>query len=277
MNLADPGTLKRFLARNGITVQKDLGQHFLCSEHVVDKIVYECQGLASVLEVGPGPGILTSALCSTVPHVVALEVDVAMGNALRESSSQARLIFGDALRVDLAEIFESLPEPRGLVSNLPYYITAPLLTRFAEYRSYYVKSLMMMQKEVAARIAARAGEPERGSLSVFLQSQFEVRGIIDAPARLFLPPPKVDSRVLEFKTRETVEPESFYRFVRMGFVQPGKTLINNLAPILREPKDWLADFVYACGIDESARPKDLTLEQWKLVWQRAQSHAPELV
>ena len=259
VNLADPGTLKKFLASHGISASKGLGQHFLCSGKVVEAISLRFDGFEGLLEIGPGPGVLTSALSVNVQRFIALELDPRMQAALRESAPSAEVRLVDALQSDLAAILSELPQPRGVVSNLPYYITGALLTHIAEARSAWDKAVLMMQREVAIRILAKAGSSERGSLSVYLQSQFEIEKVIDVPPGAFVPPPKVDSVVLEFRPKATEFPPSFFAFVRGGFRQPRKTLANNLAAMgIANPQAELA----RANLDGKVRPHMLTLEEW---------------
>jgi 16S rRNA (adenine1518-N6/adenine1519-N6)-dimethyltransferase len=266
LNLADPVALKALLARHGISAEKGLGQHFLISEKVVSRIAAAFEGYAGLLEIGPGPGVLTSHLSSSVSRLVALEVDDRMLPVVAESSPSAEVRREDALRADLSSILAELPEPRGLVSNLPYYITGPLVTRVAEARRSYSKAVLMMQKEVAERVVAEPKTSARGSLSVFLQSQFKISLICNAPAGAFLPPPKVDSRVLEFVPREMPVPQEeereFFRLIRQGFVQPRKTLVNNLVGGLHLVRDDATAVVEAAGLGPNARPQELSLEEW---------------
>lgn len=258
--------LKALLGRHGISAEKGLGQHFLVSEKVVSRIAAAFEGYAGMLEIGPGPGVLTSRLSSTCARLVALEVDERMLPMLAESSPLAEVRREDALRADLSSILAELPEPRGLVSNLPYYITGPLLTRVAEARRSYSKAVMMMQKEVAERVVAEPKTSARGSLSVFLQSQFKISLVCNAPAGAFLPPPKVDSRVLEFVPREMpvplAEEKEFFRLIRQGFVQPRKTLVNNLVGGLHLSREDAAAVVESAGLGPNARPQELSMEEW---------------
>jgi 16S rRNA (adenine1518-N6/adenine1519-N6)-dimethyltransferase len=217
-----------------------------------------CRGL---LEIGPGPGVLTAALSEQCLKMIALEVDPKMAKALAESAPKAEIRLADALKTDLLETLAELPEPRGVVSNLPYYITGPLVARIAEVSANWDIAVLMMQKEVAARIVAPPGDSDRGSLSVFLQSQFSIEKVIDVPPGAFLPPPKVDSTVLEFKPLGAAMDESFYAFVRAGFKQPRKTLANNLVAMGRKREEVESRLTRA-GLDERVRPHALTLEQW---------------
>lgn len=265
MKLYDPGTLKPFLGRHGISPSKGLGQHFLCSRDVVFSIVREFASCQGVCEIGPGPGVLTGPVSELAVKMIALELDDRMISALAESAPLAEARKADALKVDLLSILRELPEPRGIVSNLPYYITGPLLGKIADARSEIAVAVLMMQKEVAARLLAQPGNADRGAMSVFFQAQFEISHVIDAPARVFLPPPKVDSTVLRFIPRPDSVSAAIFELVRLGFAQPRKTLANNLVAGLHRPREEMAVAIGAVGLGEKARPHDVTLEQWILL------------
>src|SRR5579871_5760124 len=194
MDLADPKTLTAFLAAHGIRASKGLGQHFLCSRPAVDAIVDRVRSVKGVLEIGPGPGVLTGPM-SEIAEVTALEIDPRMIELLKDSAPKAQVLQIDALKGDLSEVLAGLPTPRAVVSNLPYYITGPLLTKISEARGRFQVAVLMMQREVADRVVAEAGNSNRGSLSVYLQSQFNIELVKRVPAGAFLPPPKVDSTV----------------------------------------------------------------------------------
>ena len=275
MKLYDPGTLTAFLKRYGIAASKGLGQHFLCSESAVDSIIEAVGPSRGICEIGPGPGVLTSPLSLLAEKTIALELDQCMIQALKESSPSAEVRKQDALDVDLISLLLELPEPRAVVSNLPYYITGPLVSRIAEARDYYSVAVLMMQREVAQRIIAKAGKRERGSLSVYLQSQFEISLVAQVPASAFLPPPKVDSTVLKFVPKSFVGDETFqkdfYRIVRISFAQPRKTLANNLVAGLHRSREEMVEAIEAVGLEEKIRPHDLTQAQWVELCQRLES------
>jgi len=266
LNLSDPGTLKQFLGRHGLAANKGLGQHFLCSGSVVSKIVNTFADCRGILEIGPGPGVLTSPLSEKAEKMIAIELDASMIEALKDSSPKADVRQEDALKANLAAILAELPEPRGIVSNLPYYITGPLLTRVAGAKRHFRVAVLMMQKEVALRVLAGPKTSARGSLSVFLQTQFEITKVAEAPAGAFLPPPKVDSMVLAFHPKETnlteAQETALFRLIRFGFTQPRKTLANNLVAGYHVPRDEALMWQAKANLGEKARPQELTLEEW---------------
>lgn len=266
MDLTDVPTLRAFLERHGVSARKGLGQHFLCSKRVVDAIAARLEGYAGALEIGPGPGVLTSALSSRIPHVRALEIDERMVGALAESAPSVEVVRGDALGTNLEDLLLDLPTPRAIVSNLPYYITGPLITRIAEVRAHYSRAVLMMQREVGTRILAPPKNSDRGSLSVYLQIQFEISKVADVPPGSFWPPPKVDSIVLEFMPKETgLSPQdklAFFRLVRGSFKQPRKTLANNLGA-MGFSREAVEAALVAAGLDVRARPADPDLGEWR--------------
>ncbi len=262
INPLDPSELKELLQAEGFQPTKRLGQHFLISERVVrliDQAVGENAG--SVLEVGPGPGALTHLLSARLP-VLALEVDERVIAILRQTAPDAEVMLQDALEADLGSLVQNRPTPRVLVSNMPYNITGPLLTAFTRARTHFDRMVLMMQREVAEKIMARDGDSSFGSISVFLQSRFEIRIVCQAPAGAFWPPPKVDSSVLTFKaTPVWATEEAHERVVRLGFGQPRKTLSNNILA-----GGWSREIAEAAltavGLDLRVRPHQVSLAQW---------------
>jgi 16S rRNA (adenine1518-N6/adenine1519-N6)-dimethyltransferase len=266
LKLYNSGTLKAFLKKHGIATSKGLGQHFLCSQAAVEAIVAEFSAVQGVCEIGPGPGVLTSPLSIQCGQVIALEVDTTMLGALKDSSPKADVRVIDALEADLCEILSELPEPRGIVSNLPYYITGPLINRIADARGNFSIAVLMMQREVANRILSKPGNRERGSLSVYLQTIFDMSLVVHVPAKDFMPPPKVDSTVLRFIPKSfdvDAEFAAFYfKTVRMGFAQPRKTLANNLIAGFHIEREQAADIVERADLEEKVRPHDMTQAEW---------------
>jgi len=219
-------------------------------------------GCAGICEIGPGPGVLTQALCEKAERVIAIELDPRMGELLAESAPTAEVRHLDALQIDLSALMQELPSPRAIVSNMPYYITGPLLQRVADARGSIDRAVLMMQREVAIRVIARAGESERGSLSVYLQSLFEIRALVQVPAGAFLPPPKVDSTVLVFTPRAVEYDDWYFRLIRFGFTQPRKTLANNLANGLHRSRDEIVEVLESMDLWEKTRAQEVTEAQW---------------
>ncbi len=229
---------------------------------MVEKIVEAVGNAASVLEIGPGPGVLTSALASKFESVIAVEIDERMIPVLAESAPRANIRQIDALKSDLREILKEMPEPRVVVSNLPYYITGPLLGKIEDARTEFLHSVLMMQKEVGDRILASPGDSNRGSVSVCLQHHFEIERVADVPPGSFWPPPKVKSIVLKFVPRSLLGLHSIELppFVKQGFEQPRKTLVNNLSKLY--DKESVTKALDYLNLSETIRPHMLTESNW---------------
>lgn len=254
------------LAKHGVRTDKRFGQHFLVSTRVVSSIVGAAEGLAGILEIGPGPGVLTRFLVADGASVTAVELDRRVLPVLAEFAPGAAVLSADALAMDWEALLGDLPLPRGIVSNMPYNITGPLLDRVGGVSGLIDRAVLMMQKEVADKIMALPGDRTRGAVSVNLQAVFRVSPVCGVPGGCFMPPPKVDSSVLLFVPREDrlegVERERFERVVRAGFRMPRKTLANNLKGVV--DLDGL-------GLKESVRPHELTEDEWR----RVAAYVPE--
>ena len=194
--------------------------------------------------------------------MTAVEFDPRMVKLLADSAPSCKVVVGDALRVDLGEMLSELPEPRVLVSNMPYYITGPLLARFSDVRAQLSTLVLMMQKEVGEKIVAEPKNRDRGSLSVNIQSMFNVEFVIKAPGECFMPPPQVDSVVLKLTPRNEVFSEGFYKVVKAGHMQPRKTLLNNIGSTFRKERAEVFEVLRINGLFETSRGFELTEAQW---------------
>ena len=232
--------IRELLSRYGFHFSKAKGQNFLNQRWVPERIAAESGVDAScgVLEIGPGFGSLTQALCARAGKVVALEVDTSLAPVLAETMADfdnLELRFTDALKADLpALVQEKLAGLRPLAcANLPYYITSPVLTKLLESRCFDAITVMV-QKEVAQRICARAGAPDYSAFSILCQYHAEPELLFDVPASCFVPQPKVTSAVVRL-VRRTAPPAAidsealFFRTVRASFAMRRKTLLNGLA------------------------------------------------
>lgn len=214
-------------------------------------------GPAVIVEIGPGQGALTELLLASGAQVHAVELDPEMVARLgKRFPGHPRLTVhaGDVLDVDLAQW-----GPAVLAGNLPYYITSPILERIRRARGVLGRSTVLIQKEVADRVLARAGTRDYGYLTVVTQSWAEVRHVVDVPPEAFRPPPKVDSAVIELVSRADAEDDAeFLAFVGEAFRQKRKNLRNNL--VARHP-----------GISEEEgrlRAEQLDLAQLRALWRK---------
>ncbi len=252
------------LAKHNVRTDKGFGQHFLISERVVGAIVHAASEFDGVLEVGPGPGVLTKWL-ALQSEVKAIEVDHRILGVLADYSPGISVLNCDALAVDWRDELLALPSPVGIVSNMPYNISGPLLEKVSQSSDLIAGAVLMMQREVADKIRAKVGDRKRGSLSVNLQMVFDIEFVCAASGGCFLPPPKVESCVLKFVPRsDSVEPSirtKIEKIVRHGFRMPRKTLANNLKGIVD---------IEGLGFKDSVRPHELTESEWMKVYARAQ-------
>jgi len=205
LDLSDRRALRALLDRHDVRAAKGIGQHFLVDRSALAAIVEAAELSADddVLEIGPGPGVLTAVLADRARSVTAIEIDERMIKVLHDTvggRENVRIVRGDALEVDL---YAAAPRPpTRIVANLPYQITSPLLIRFLEDPRRAPLMVVLVQDEVATRIVAQPGDAkERGFLSVFVQCFAEPRIVRRVPAGSFQPPPKVDSAIVALRIR----------------------------------------------------------------------------
>ena len=264
-----PGQLRRLLVAERLRPRKALSQNFLTDSAALDEIVAAAELVPGdrVVEVGPGLGVLTRRLLAAGADVLAVELDPRLAAYLRRELGSLpgfELIEADALSIHPRECFPG--EDFKLVANIPYHITSPLLHAFLEGDRPPQLAVLLVQAEVAARVAAAPGQ--MSYLSVFVQNvaEAEVVGRVDAAA--FEPAPDVDSAILRLWRRSTpqvpVGPgrEPFYRLVQAGFRQRRKQLHNALGRELPVPRTTLADAFAGCGIDSERRAQTLSLGEW---------------
>lgn len=212
--------------------RKRFGQHFLRDASVIERIVGSIDARAgqSVVEIGPGEGVLTGPLLERLPQLHAVEIDRDLAARLRARFGDKLVLHeGDALKFD----FGSLPAPLRIVGNLPYNISTPILFALAEHAARVIDQHFMLQKEVVDRMVAPAGGKDRGRLSVMLQYRYAMEPLFDVPPQAFEPPPKVDSSVVRMVPRPLVELTAhdetlLAKIVADAFSQRRKMLRNTL-------------------------------------------------
>ena len=271
MDVADPRDLASVLRRHGVRVATSLGQRFLVDRAVLRDIVAAAELSAEddVLEVGPGPGVLTAELAALARSVVAVEIDERMIAVLRDTLSahpNVTIVRADALEVDLFALAER--RPTRIVANVPYQITTPLLERFIGDDRRPPLTVVLVQEEVARRmVASSASGKERGYLSVFVQSFAEARIVRRVPASAFRPAPKVGSAVVALRTHARpafapLERHAFLRFVSDVFRHRRKQLRGALGHEAGVAPERAEVALRECGIDATRRAEELTLAQW---------------
>lgn len=258
----------RRLLKEGARAHKSLGQNFLVNDMVIEKIAAVCDLTPDTLlvEIGPGLGVLTRVLAGQVDKMWAVELDRGKVELLQRELQglPVEIIQADALILHLSQLWG---DKKGfLVGNLPYYITSPLLMHFLDQSDYLQGMTVMVQKEVADRLAARPGGKTFGVLSVAVQVAAEVEKVIDVPAQSFWPAPKVTSTVVKLNLRPFpnfyVEKQIFFQVVKAAFSQRRKTLANALSAGLGVNKEKVTEILAAAGIQEQRRAETLSIEEF---------------
>lgn len=250
--------------------KKSLGQHFLFDKNIINMILdtAKIRPEDTVVEIGPGPGIMTRMIGERVRRLIAIEIDKSLADNLRKDLSEQQNI--EIVNTDALDYhFEELEKGFKVIANLPYYITTPILFRLMEVRDRIESMTLMVQKEVAERITARPGGKEYGILSILIQyySRPEISFIV--PRGSFRPVPKVDSALLHLKIlpepKIKVKDEPFFfRIVKLSFSQRRKTLQNCLKG-LGLSKEVLGNTLASLGIDPKRRAETLSIEQFGLL------------
>ena len=274
MDLYDIEQLKALLARHGFRFSKSMGQNFLV-EPRIPRETAAASGAGpgvGVLEIGPGIGPLTRELSALADKVVCMELDRSLLPILHETladRSNVEVIPGDILKADIpALVRDRLPGLTPIVcANLPYNITTPVLTALLDAGCFSCITVML-QREAAYRICARAGAADYGVFSIYCQYHAQVQPLFDVGPECFLPPPKVTSCVLRLTPRPAPalvdDPEHFFRVVRAAFTQRRKTLLNNLSSVFGAQfrKDILLSCILSCNLPENIRAEQLSISDF---------------
>ena len=274
IDVCDIHIMKPLLAQHGFHFSKAKGQNFLIARWVPENIALEA-GVdrdAGVLEIGPGIGPLTQQLALRAGKVCAVEVDTRLAPILEQTVGEfenLEILWGDVLKQDIpALVKEKFPGLRPMAcANLPYYITSPILTALLEAECFQSVTVMV-QKEVAQRIAAKPGTADYSAFTVFCQYYAQPKILFDVPAGCFMPQPKVTSAVIQLEVRkerpwEIADEHVFFRTVRASFAMRRKKLQNGLAsgfPELGKTGAW--EVIAACGLDENVRGETLDIAQF---------------
>lgn len=258
--------IKGILSEKGFRFKKNYGQNFLTDEHLLGEIARASGAGAqdAVLEIGPGAGTLTRALAARAGKVVALEIDRTLAPVLEKTLAglgNVRVVFADVMKLDMSEIESLLGGEYRVVANLPYYITTPVLMKFIE-QSRAVRSLsVMVQEEVALRLAAQAGTPDYGAITAAVRAAGNAEIVLRVPRDKFYPVPNVDSAVVHIELDRDKfgdYPRELYRkVVRAAFASRRKTLVNNLMISLGLSRADAEAAVRAAGADVTARGETL--------------------
>lgn len=275
--IATPSKTKELLKKHGFSFKKSLGQNFLIDVNTLKKIIVhaEIDKTTAAIEIGPGMGALTEQLAIHADKVAAFEIDQRLVPVLEDSLaaySNVEIINQDILQADIREIIETLfqsGQTVKVVANLPYYITTPILMKLLMDRLPVSSITVMIQKEVASRMAAEPNSKSYGSLSIAVQYYTHASVKMTVPKTVFMPQPNVDSSILHLQLREhppveVKDEEYFFQVVQGCFGQRRKTLRNNLARHFsgKFEKEEIEKLLKTAGIDGTRRGESLKMEEF---------------
>ncbi len=271
--LYSPNKIKETLDRHGFKFSKSLGQNFLIDGNVVRKIVREA-GITKedyVLEIGPGMGTLTEELALNAKKVVAVELDRKLLPILDETLGtydNVEIIYGDILEIDIKKLIDEKlgGGPVKLVANLPYYVTTPIIGKLLEEDLNLESINVMVQKEVADRMAAGPGSKTYGSLSVFVNFYTNPKVVVKVPKTVFMPQPKIDSAVIQLELKKNlpdIDRDQFFKVVKAAFSKRRKTIINSLSTFGFDlEKDQIRQALEKVGIKPEERAENISVEDF---------------
>lgn len=267
--LYSPKVVKEIIDLYDFNFKKSLGQNFLIDKNFVDKIVDEADIKdQNVLEIGPGIGTITYEMAKIAKKVVAIEIDQTLIPILKENLSEfenAKVIKQDILKTDLKGLVDNEfnGESFKVVSNLPYYITTPIIEMLITTGLPCDDMTIMVQKEVAERMVASESDKEYSSLSVFIKFYTEAKVIANLPKSVFIPQPKIDSTILNLKLRiydENVNQDLLFKLIRAGFNKRRKTILNSMSDVVE--KDKLKEAFAKVDLKENLRAENLSIDDF---------------
>jgi 16S rRNA (adenine1518-N6/adenine1519-N6)-dimethyltransferase len=276
-DIATPQRTKEILNKYGFSFKKSLGQNFLIDTNILRNIVdaANISETTGVIEVGPGIGALTEQLAKRAKKVVSFEIDQRLLPVLEDTLSpydNVTIIHSDILKADIQEAiaqqFEDV-EDLMVVANLPYYVTTPILMKLLEEHLPIRGIVVMIQAEVADRIAAKPGTKEYGALSIAAQYFAAAEKVMTVPATVFVPQPRVDSAVLRLTLREkpavaVLDEDYFFKVFHACFANRRKTILNNLVHNLgpKEKKQEIEEALLEAEVDPKRRGETLSLDEF---------------
>jgi 16S rRNA (adenine1518-N6/adenine1519-N6)-dimethyltransferase len=255
-----------YLRANQIWAKRTMGQNFLVDEQALAQIVAaaDIQPTDTIVEIGPGLGVLTSELSKRAGKVFAIEKDDKFAEVLKTqyTSSNVKIINQDALDFDPGS-YQLKANSYKLVANIPYNITSLIIRKFLEEENRPEIIVLLVQKEVAERIIAEPGDMSLLAVSVQFYAEAEIVAIVSKES--FFPIPKVDSAIIKLKVKSQkpkVQRREFFRLVKFGFAAKRKTLENNLSAGMHIKKDVARDIIKKAGFEAKVRAEDLSVEDW---------------
>jgi len=273
LKISNKRDLKSVLEAEGFSFKKSLGQNFLIDDTVCPRMAAAVSGESvGVLEIGPGAGVLTAQLSAACKKVVSVELDTRLKPVLEQTladCNNVKIIWNDILKVDLktvlAEEFSDC-DTINICANLPYYITSPVIMMLLESKLPINKIAVMVQKEAADRLCAAVGSRAAGAVTVAVNYYATAKTLFGVPRSSFLPPPNVDSAVIELSLREkppveVVDEKLFFKIVKACFAQRRKILLNTVCNTLNIEKELLRKALNETAIGETVRGETLTMQQ----------------
>ena len=257
---------------NNIKAKKKFGQNFLHDNKVLENIieVSELDKDTLVIEVGPGLGALTKYLCKYAGHVVCYEIDKDLINPLKVTLSEFNnyeIINEDILNIDLKSEIKRYNKYNKIyfISNLPYYITTPIITKILNEAPFVTRYVMMMQKEVGLRLTGEPKSKDYGAITIMLKYKGDARIMFDVDRKSFTPAPNVDSCVVRFdlydyKKYNPLDEELLFKLIRASFIQRRKTLVNNLSTVYN--KDFINKMLTDNSFSLNVRAEELSIEDF---------------
>lgn len=262
----------KILEKRNINPLKKFGQNFLIDDNLTQKIVNSCEVEDSdlVIEIGPGLGALTEYIVKKAKKLVCVEIDHGASEYLINEFSHHdnfSLLEQDFLTIDLDQFSEY--KNIKIISNLPYYITTPIIEKIITSNLRYNSLTFMMQKEVGERILSSPGTKKYSSLSIFIQYYCNVKKVCDVSSQSYHPQPNVDSIVLQLTNKNSTYIDAkFFKFVQMCFNARRKTILNNVSNIVKSSKDEISVGFSEIGVDVRLRPEKLTFEDYQKIYNK---------
>lgn len=273
-NLSDINVIRSVMGRHGVTFNKGLGQNFLVDPSVCPAMA-DAAGLdenTCAIEIGPGVGVLTAELAKRAGKILSFEVDERLLPVLDETLAEfdnVEIINQDIMKADLSSIIEEKCKGMDIAvcANLPYYITSPIIMLLLESRLPIKSITVMVQKEAADRLCAEVGSRDGGAVTVAVNYYAQGEMLFYVPKESFLPPPKVNSQVIQLTVRDNppvqVEDEAFFfKVVKAAFSQRRKTAENSISSGLGIPKATVAQALEEAGLERTVRAEKLTMEDF---------------
>ena len=274
MDLCNISVIKSVMADAGITFRKEFGQNFLTNRMIPEDIADNCADTSErmILEIGPGIGCLTQELAMRYKKVVAVEIDKGLIPVLSKTLSDfdnITVINDDIMKVDIKALIDEYSEgmPVSVCANLPYYITTPILMHLLESDVKFSTITVMVQNEVAARLASKPGSSDYGAITAVLGYYGTVRKLFKVSAGCFMPAPKVDSAVVRIDLyREPaytpLDEKLFRNCIKAAFEMRRKTFVNAISAKLPYTKELLCAALASIGQDENVRGERLSTEDF---------------